>query len=291
MAKKRSSRISTFGSQLTSIISVTLVLLILGIIAVGGLAGERLTDDIRRNIGFIVKTNHNATDVEINSLKKELTAAAYVESFVYSSADEIMSQESEYLGEDISQLIDENPFTAEFDVKVKPTYASVDSIEHVRAVLEQNPAVGEVMTETVVIDNVNSALHRFTAILLVVAGALLIISFVLINNTVSLSIYSRRFVIHTMKLVGATRGFIRRPFITAGIVNGIVSALIASALLAVARVYSETIDPTLSAMLTWEDMSLVFVGILLCGILICAIASTIATNRYLKADYDEMFMK
>jgi hypothetical protein len=83
MAKKRSSRISTFGSQLTSIISVTLVLLILGIIAVGGLAGERLTDDIRRNIGFIVKTNHNATDVEINSLKKELTAAAYVESFVY----------------------------------------------------------------------------------------------------------------------------------------------------------------------------------------------------------------
>jgi cell division transport system permease protein len=267
------------------------VLLILGIIAVGGLAGERLTDDIRRNIGFIVKTNHNATDVEINSLKKELTAAAYVESFVYSSADEIMSQESEYLGEDISQLIDENPFTAEFDVKVKPTYASVDSIEHVRAVLEQNPAVGEVMTETVVIDNVNSALHRFTAILLVVAGALLIISFVLINNTVSLSIYSRRFVIHTMKLVGATRGFIRRPFITAGIVNGIVSALIASALLAVARVYSETIDPTLSAMLTWEDMSLVFVGILLCGILICAIASTIATNRYLKADYDEMFMK
>jgi cell division transport system permease protein len=277
MAKKRSSRISTFGSQLTSIISVTLVLLILGLIAVGGLAGERLTDDIRRNIGFIVKTNHNATDVEINSLKKELTAAAYVESFVYSSADEIMSQESEYLGEDISQLIDENPFTAEFDVKVKPTYASVDSIEHVRAVLEQNPAVGEVMTETVVIDNVNSALHRFTAILLVVAGALLIISFVLINNTVSLSIYSRRFVIHTMKLVGATRGFIRRPFITAGIVNGIVSAL--------------TIDPTLSAMLTWEDMSLVFVGILLCGILICAIASTIATNRYLKADYDEMFMK
>jgi cell division transport system permease protein len=291
MTKKRSNRISTFGSHITSIISVALVLLILGLIAIGGLAGQRITNDIRSNIGFVIKAKYGATDVDVNNLKKQLSNAKYIESYVYSSAEEIRAQESESLGEDISLLLDENPFTAEFDVKVKPAYANGDSIEALRTELEKSDLVSEVLIETTVIDDVNTAISRFTMILLVVAGALLIISFALINNTVSLSIYSRRFVIHTMKLVGATRGFIRRPFISAGIYNGVISAIIACACLAAMCYYALTLDPVLNNVVTWEDMGFIFLCIITAGIIICAIASLIATNRYLHADYDDMFMK
>jgi cell division transport system permease protein len=291
MTKKRSNRISTFGSHITSIISVALVLLILGLVAAGAIAGQHISNDIRSNIGFVIKAKHNATDVELNTIKKQLANAKYVESYVFSSADEILDHESEYLGEDISQLVDENPYTAEFDVKVKPTYASSDSIDALRARIEESDLVSEVLTETTVIDNVNKTINQASVILLVVAGALLIISFALINNTVSLSIYSRRFVIHTMKLVGATRGFIRRPFILAGISNGIISAIIACALLAAARFYTLSIDPVIDQAISWQDMCFIFICIVACGIIICAIASLFATNRYLHADYDDMFMK
>ena len=113
----------------------------------------------------------------------------------------------------------------------------------------------------------------------------------LINNTVSLAVYSRRFIIHTMKLVGATGAFIRRPFILAGIATGAIAAGVAIALLAALRAYAATFDPMVNLLLGWTDMAMIFIAMALLGILICALASTVATNRYLRADYDEMFMK
>jgi cell division transport system permease protein len=291
MTKKRSNRISTFGSHITSIISVALVLLILGLIATGAIAGQHITNDVRSNIGFVIKAKHNATDVEINSIKKQLANAKYIESYVFTSADEILAQESESLGEDIAQLVDENPYNAEFDVKVKPAYASGDSIAVISQRIEESELVSEVLTETKVVDDINATINQASIILLIVAAALLVISFALINNTVSLSIYSRRFVIHTMKLVGATRGFIRRPFILAGIYNGIISAIVACACLAAARFYALSVDPGLDQVVSWSDMCFVFICVVATGIIICAIASLFATNRYLHADYDEMFMK
>lgn len=291
MARKRSARISTFGSQLTSIISVALVLLIIGLTALGGIAAHHLSDDIRRNMGFTVKVARSASDADVFELKRLFNSASYVSSYVYSSPDDIFAAESQYLGEDIAALVDENPYSAEFDVRVKPGYASVDSIESLRATIVAMPQVDDVLTETSVVDNVNSAISRVTFVLLVVAAALLVISFVLINNTVSLSVYSRRFVIHTMKLVGATRGFIRRPFIRAGAVNGVVAAIIAGIILAAAQAYTVTIDPALGRLLTWSDLTIIIVGLLLLGVLICTLASLFATNRYLRAGYDDMFMK
>ncbi len=111
----------------------------------------------------------------------------------------------------------------------------------------------------------------------------------LINNTVSLAIYSRRFIIHTMKLVGATGAFIRRPFLIAGLATGATAAAIAIAVLAAIRAYSTSFDAALDSALPWPSMGWIFAGVLACGLLICLIASIIATNRYLRADYDEMF--
>lgn len=291
MAHRRSAKISTFGSQVTSIISVALVLLIIGLIAMGGMAARNLTDDIRSNLGFTVRMNHESTPDDANALKRVFNEAPYVSAYVYSSPEDIFAAESEYLGEDLSALIDNNPYAAEFDVRVKPGYASTDSINAIKLAVEALPQVEEVITETSIIDSVNSAISRVTVVLLAVAGALMVISFVLINNTVSLSVYSRRFVIHTMKLVGATRGFIRKPFVRAGAWAGVASAVIATAVLCALLVYIANADPVLARLLSWADMAIVALGLLALGVLICTLASLLATNRYLSAQYDDMFMK
>lgn len=291
MARKRANRISTFGSQLTAIVSVTLVLLILGILAVIGMAGRSGANQLKSNLGFIVKVERNAADTQVNRLKQIFNTAPYVSSYVYSSAEEIMEAESKYLGEDLASLLDVNPYGAEFDVKVSPRYASVDSIEALAVILTEDEAVERVLTESSMIAAVNSTLGRASWLLLAVAGALLVISIVLINNTVHLSVYSRRFVIHTMKLVGATGGFIRRPFIYAGALNGLISAIIASLLLVAMLAYSANVDPLLASCFSVRICVIVVAGMIVAGVLICTVASLFATNRYLKANYDEMFMK
>ena len=289
MTKRHSARISTFGSQITSVISVALVLLILGILAMTLEASRSLSDDIRRNIGFVVKLSPSASADDVNRVKHLVSASPAIDSYVFASPDNILAEESRLMGEDLGEMLDENPFGAEFDVRLKPRYACGDSIPAISAVIAADDAVDEIVTETAVVDSINSVIRRLTAILLAIAAALLIISFVLINNTVSLAIYSRRFIIHTMKLVGATGAFIRRPFLIAGLATGATAAAIAIAVLAAIRAYSTSFDAALDSALPWPSMGWIFAGVLACGLLICLIASIIATNRYLRADYDEMF--
>ena len=290
MIKKRLAKISTLGSRLTSIISVTLVLLILGILAMTLEASHRLSDDIRSNIGFIVRLSPTASGDDINRVKQLISSTQGISGYVFSSSEDILAQESHLMGEDVGEMLQgENPFGAEFDVKVKSDYATVDSIAGLSRIVSADSSVEEIVTETAVVDSVNSVLHRLSIVLLAIAAALLIVSFVLINNTVSLAVYSRRFIIHTMKLVGATGGFIRRPFVLSGIAIGAIAAAVAILLLGGLRAYAATFDPVIETLLGWNDMILIFVAVAVAGILICALASTIATNRYLRADYDEMF--
>ena len=147
------------------------------------------------------------------------------------------------------------------------------------------------MTQATVVDSVNSFLNRLSVVLLAIAAALLVISFVLINNTVSLAVYSRRFIIHTMKLVGATGAFIRRPFLLAGAGTGAIAGVAAAAILAGIRAYGATFDPIVDVLLPWWTMAWLLAAVILAGVVICVLASIFATNRYLRADYDEMFMK
>lgn len=291
MKRKKTARISTFGSRITSIISVALVLTIVGILALTLDASSRMGQDIRSNIGFVVKINRDATDADIAILSRQFHAAEYVASCKFSSADSILAEESMLIGERIDSLLDENPFGSEFDIRVKEAWANSDSINLLAGRIEFNPIVDEVVCQTSVVDDINSALGRFTLILAAIAVALLAISFVLINNTVSLAVYSRRFIIHTMKLVGATGAFIRRPFLLAGIATGAFAAVIAVAILLGARTYLTTLDVMFEQILPWSSIWWVALLLLIIGPLICLAASAVATNRYLRADYDDMFMK
>lgn len=291
MAEKRSRRISTLGSRLTSLVSVALVLFMLGIAAMLGLVGKGLTDEVRRNLGFIIKLERDMTEGSTNTLKQALLADVAIERFTYTGADDILAQEREFLGEGVAELLDSNPYAAEFDVKVRPAYSTPDSIAALVDRYNALAGVQEIITESTVIEGVDSTLRRAATVVLIVAGVLLIVSVALINNTVSLSVYGRRFVIHTMKLVGATGGFIRRPFVLAGAVNGLVAGLCASAVLVGARLYISGLDPTVDSSLNWGVMAFLCAVLILVGIAICAFTAMFATNRYLRASYDEMFLK
>ncbi len=291
MTQRRSHHISTFGSQLITIVSVALVLLIFGVLALLGTAGHAGSDLIKSNIGFIVKVDRTATDADVNRLKKTLNESQYVREYVYSSADEILAVESQYIGEDLLALVDVNPYGAEFDVKVKPEYANIDSLESIQANLAADVAIDDVLTESSMISAVNSALDRLTMILGAIALVLIVISVVLIYNTVHLAIYSRRFVIYTMKLVGATAGFIRKPFLVAGALNGMISAALASLLLICIVLYGVNVDRLLSETISMSLCAFVVLLLFVVGVTLCVFASFFATNRYLKQTYDDMFMK
>lgn len=289
MLKKRALHISVLGSRVTSIVSVTLVLVLLGITAVMAYAARNTTDNIRRNMGFTVKMEQGAPSSDVNAMKKILGKARYVDAFVYAGPEEILAQESEIIGEDIMQLVDENPYGAEFDVRLKTDWADSDSIAAISAVLIRQKGVEEVLSDTGIINSVNHNLRRLTLIMLAVAAALLVISFVLINNTVSLSVYSRRFVIHTMRLVGATASFIRRPFLAAGALTGLIAAAIASAILAALQAYAMKTDPALATALDWTHSIAVYGLLAVTGVVICLLASAFATNRYLRHDIDDYY--
>lgn len=291
MVDKRSRRISTFGSRFTSVISVALVLLLLGVGAMAAIAGHSLAREVRRNIGFVIKMERPEAVETTADVKAELSHSPAVESFTYLSADDIMAQESLYLGENFAEGLEANPYSAEFDVRLSQAYTVPDSVAMLAARFEAMPAVEEVLTESAVIEGVDSTLRRIGSVVLAIAALLMVVSVALINNTVSLSIYSRRFIIHTMKLVGATRGFIRAPFIKAGVLNGLVASVLACALLVGIRIYGAGFDPAVAELLPWTMVAALCTALAVLGTGMCALTAAIAANRYIKAGYDEMFIK
>lgn len=288
---KTSRRISTLGSRFTSMISVCLVLLLLGIGAMAGLIGNGIAGEVRRNVGFVVKLERDCSDDNIRAIATALESHPAVASAEFLSADSILAEESKFLGESLSDDVDENPFFPEFNVNLEAGATAPDSVAAITAYFESIEGVGEIVSENAVIEGVDKALRRTGTFALIGAAALLMVAIALINNTVSLSIYSRRNTIHTMKLVGATRGFIRAPFVRSAALNGLVAGVIASGLLAFLRIYAATFDPIVGASLPWVEMAILFLGLLAIGTALCALTAAFAINRHLNSSYEDLFLK
>lgn len=291
MPKKHFHHIPLFSTRATATVSVALVLVILGIAAMVGVATHRLSQSVRDNMGFVVIFNEDVTADDIAGVTEHLKSTGAVSRTEYSSPDDILARWQKMVGEDedILRLANVNPFTAELEVIVNPEYASADSIGGLVAPLALMPQVGDVKIHSDLIDNVNATLRSVSVTLVAIAIALLVVSFVLIFNTVRLSVYSKRFIINTMQLVGATSGFIRRPFLSESVVNGAVAGVIAS-LIVTAMLYScRTLDGTIASILDWGTAGLVMGGMVITGMLICLIAALFACNRYLSLSYDELY--
>lgn len=290
MRKKGIKRVSTFGSRLTSIVSVALVLFLLGLVLMSGFAAGALTDRMRGSLRLVVKMEYDVSDAEVNALKQRFLADEAFAVVSYMSSDDIMEQESAFLADSLVGELDVNPYQAEFELQMVPEYANSDSIAAIASRYSDAAGVDETVTDAALVAGVDRGLRRFGSVLLGVAAILLVISIALINNTVSLSVYSRRFAIHTMRLVGATDGFIRRPFVVAGAVNGLIAGGLASLLLLVVRAVCSAVDAALTLGLDWQHMALIFVALLLSGAALCSATAFVATSRYLATDYDDLFL-
>lgn len=291
MKEKKSAKISTLGSQVTSVVSVSLVLILLGALAIIFTGARNAISGVRSEMALVIRVMPGLEEYEINPIKQELGNAPYSAGYSYLTAEQVLSQESALMGDSTFELLDENPYSAEFEVKLAPDYVNPDSIKMVTERLQRIKAVDDIDVPVNVAGQVDNSLHKITLVLGGVALALLIISIVLINNTVSLSIYARRFIIHTMKLVGATRGFIRRPFVGAGAVCGLIAGMIAAAVLAGVYAYLCSADVELSSNLTNTELAVILVTLPIAGIAICALTAYCAANRYLNKRYDQLFKK
>ena len=286
-------KISYFSANVTAVISVALVLLLLGIVAVIGVGANGLSEKIKENIGFDISMKEDATEHQIAALRRDIAAAPFTARMKYVSKEDALEVWREETGEDLMAVLGFNPLTAEIEVHVRSNYSDVASIDRIAAGLKQKyTAIESVTTHRENIEAINRTLTQTALVLGVAAAAMLIISLALINNTVRMTIYSKRFLIHTMKLVGATPGFIRRPIVVSCMINGIIAAFVAVGLLS-ALLYYLSLD-SLAGDAVREAVPLEAVGataaaMVVLGALLCCATAFFAANKYIRLDYDRLF--
>lgn len=229
---------------------------------------------------------------DIAPLKQALNKAKFAKSYTYTTAEDILASEVNDENRHAIELLDENPYTDEIDIKLNTTYINPDSLASIKKTLTNYQIVEEVILPSPEIaGSVDKSLTKIMLTVIAIATLLLVISIALINNTVSLSIYSRRFIIHTMKLVGATRGYIRRPFVRAATMAGLIAGLIASAIVCGTYYYLLSSWTDTVALVSWTDIITIDTTLILFSIIVCATTAWCAANRYLNKNYDKLFMK
>lgn len=285
--KQTAKRLRT--SYLTTIISISLVLFMLGILGLIILNAKQISDHVKENIGFSIILDKGVKQQEIRHIKDRLDAEVYVKQTEFIDPDVAAEEFQEALGEDFVKFIGENPLLPSFDVKLHAAYANPDSLAQIEAQLMENSKIKEVFYQPDLVDAVNTNMKKISIYLLGFSGLLLLIAMALINNTIRLSIYSKRFVIKTMQLVGARHSFIRKPFVLRGIGNGIVAAFIAIGLIITFLYYLQKQFPELIDFKNVELYGALFIIVVILGIIISWISTNLAVRKYLRIETGDLY--
>lgn len=290
MKNKQSNAPSYFDMQfITSSISTTLVLLLLGLVVFFVLAANNLSVFVRENLSFDILISDDMKEADILSLQNKLNKEAFVKKSVYISKKQALREQTEAMGTDPQEFLGYNPFKASIEIKLNSGYANSDSIAKIERIIKQNNNIQEVLYQKELIDTVNDNIRSISIVLLALALVLTFISFALINNTIRLSIYSKRFLIHTMKLVGANWRFIRRPFLRRNIWSGVLAAALANAILMGAAYWLVSYEPELLRVITPEVMLYVMAAVLAFGVIITCLCAYISINKYLKMKANTLY--
>ena len=291
MKAKRNS-VSYFDMQfITSSISTTLVLLLLGLVVFFVLGAHNLSVYVKENINFSILISDDMKESDILKLQKKLDKEPFVKETEYISKKQALREQTEAMGTDPQEFLGYNPFTASIEIKLHSDYANSDSIAKIEKKIKRNTNIQEVLYQKDLIDAVNDNIRNISLMLLGLAVILTFISFALINNTIRLTIYSKRFLIHTMKLVGASWSFIRRPFLRRNFWIGVLSAVIADAVLWGAAYWLVSYEPELIRVITPEVMLLVSVAVLVFGVLITWLCALLSINKYLRMKASTLYYK
>lgn len=287
MSRKRNSYLST--QFITPTISTTLVLVLLGIIVLFVLTAHNLSTFVKENINVSVLISDDMDSLQVKQMETSLQRTAFAKSVEYISKEQALIEEIQAQGIDPTEFIGMNPYTASFEVKIKASYANPDSMAMVVKQLKGNPNVVDVIYSKDLIRSVNNNLRKVSIVLLIIAALFTYISFALINNTVRLTIFSKRFIINTMKLVGASWSFIRHPFLTRSLILGIVSAVLANAIIVAGLYWLHTFEPQIHAVIGLKVVAIVATSVLCFGLIITYLCTFFSLNRYLRMNSNELY--
>ncbi len=291
MRKQKEVKISYWAAHATTIVSVALVLLIIGIIALVTTAARRESHRLKESLEISVIMADSVSNDGAQATLRMLASRPFCRNPRLITKEEALVAWKADTGEDLEALFGVNPLSPEISFTMPAVWSEPDSLGVMERELRAVPGIEDVaMPGGDLVSTMNSNIARFSMILGVIAVVLLVISFVLINNTVHLTIYARRFIIHTMQLVGATNGFIRRPIVWRNCCAGMLAGLISSAVLGGALLLApEAGFNEMGQIIGWESYGVIAVGLVVIGGGICALTASIATTRYLRKDYSELF--
>ena len=290
MKKHKKKSGSRRGLQMITLcISTMMVLVLLGLVVFSVLTSHNLSAWVKENLTVTVMLGDDVSTNEAKRLCRDLYHRPYSKNIDYVSKEQALKEQTAAMGSDPSEFLGANPFVATLELQLNSDYANRDSLRWIARELRKNPKVTDVAYQEDLMDNVNMNLSRINIVLLILALLLTFVSFSLINNTVRLSVYSRRFLIHTMKLVGASWGFIRRPFMRQGLLVGIIAALLAIGVLGGCVYALYTYEPNILNIITWRELAITAGAVLLFGIIITAVCSWISVNKFLRMTAGELY--
>ena len=289
MPRKR-KKVSLRWQALTSTISTTFVLILMGLVVICALTARQLSESVRESLTVTVMLGDEATNADALAMRKRLERKAWVKDITFISREQALEEQTEAMGTDPTDFLGgENPFTPSLEVHLAADYACTDSLLWISKRLKSNKMVTDVIYQKELVERLNSNLRKVTYVLLGIVGLLLLVTLVLINNTVRLSVYSRRFLIHTMKLVGASWGFIRRPFMLRALWIGLAASVLADGVLLGGMHSLWQYDPTMQAYVTQENAIITAVAVLACGLLLTLLCTFISVSHFLSMREGELY--
>lgn len=274
---------------ITACISTSLVLLLLGMVTFFVLTANSLSVYVRENLELSALIQDGTTKPDVDKLLQRIDALPFVKEVNYISKDDVLASETQEMGLDPTEFLGFNPYTASLEVKLKADYANSDSLRWIEETLRKETAISDVNYPNDLVNNINTNIRKISIVMLVLAFALLLVSFALINNTIKLTIYSQRFLLHTMKLVGADWGFIRRPFLKRNFWIGFIAAILALLMLGAGIYLLLRYEPKLVSLLNVKTLVIVAGAIVLFGVLITTICARVSINRFLRVKAGDLY--
>jgi cell division transport system permease protein len=279
------------SSYVTTIVSISLVLFSIGLVGLLTLHAKKLSDYVKENISFSVIMNKNVNEADIIRLQKKLDALEYVKSTEFISEDSAAAAFSRELGEDFVSFIGYNPLHTSIEVHLKADFANEEQFAAIEKDLLNNENVKEVFYQKSLVHLMNENIRRIALVILGFSALLLLIAIALINNTIRLSVYSKRFLIKSMQLVGATEGFIRRPFILTEVFHGLLSAIIAIGGLVGVIYLARKEVPEIVSLQSADLFVILFLIVIVLGVLMTWLSTHFAVRRFLKAKMDTLYFQ
>ena len=277
------------SSYFSVVLSIFLVLFLLGALGLFVINSKKITNDFKENIPMTVFFNNDANDSTISAFDAEMKNAKFIKDYAFVHKDSAAKNNVDIVGKDFMEFLGFNPLQNSFDIHLKGDYVIADSIKKIERNIRKNEMVSEIIYDKELVDMVNNNVTKISFWILIISAILTVVAMLLINSSLRLSVYSHRFTIKTMQMVGATKSFIRKPFIWRSIKLGLIGSGLAIIALLALVFYVDSLFPSLGIAKDYVSIAIVILGVLVVGIVITSISTFFATQRFLNLKTDDLY--